>query len=34
MIPVAVSVPEMIDIEIKMEASKWAFGKIAGKARG
>ena len=33
MVPVAVSVPEDIAIQIKMETSNWAFGKIRGTLR-
>jgi hypothetical protein len=33
MIPVAVSVPDSIAIQIQMETSNWAFGKIRGTPR-
>jgi hypothetical protein len=33
MIPVAVSVPDQTNIQISMETSNWAFGKIVGKPR-
>jgi hypothetical protein len=33
MVPVAVSVPENLDIRIKMETTNWAFGDILGKPR-
>ncbi len=33
MIPVAVSVPANVEIEVSMNTEKWAFGKIAGTAR-
>ena len=33
MIPVAVSVPENIAIQISMETSNWAFGRIRGVPR-
>jgi hypothetical protein len=33
MIPVAVSVPENISIQIQMETANWAFGKIRGTPR-
>ena len=33
MIPVAVSVPADIEVDISMKIDKWAFGKIVGKAR-
>ena len=32
MIPVAVSVPTDIEVEVSMKIEKWAFGKIVGKA--
>jgi len=31
MIPVAVSVPADVEIEVSMTVEKWAFGKIVGK---
>ncbi len=34
MVPVAVSVPEYTEIDIKMETTNWAFGDILGKPRG
>lgn len=33
MIPVAVSVPDSIDIAIQMKTTNWAFGEILGKPR-
>jgi hypothetical protein len=33
MVPVAVSVPDSLDIRIEMETTKWAFGRIVGKPR-
>ncbi len=33
MIPVAVSVPDTIEIAIEMKTTNWAFGKVVGKAR-
>ncbi len=33
MIPVAVSVPDTIEIAIEMKTTYWAFGKVVGKAR-
>jgi hypothetical protein len=30
MVPVAVSVPQTLDISIVMELDSWAFGKITG----
>ena len=33
MIPVAVSVPDSLEIKITMEASNWAFGDITGQPR-
>ena len=34
MVPVAVSVPESVEITIKMDTTNWAFGDIQGKPRG
>lgn len=34
MVPVAVSVPNEIDINIKMTLDNWAFGNIEGSPRG
>jgi len=34
MVPVAVSVPNEIDISIKMTLDNWAFGSIEGTPRG
>lgn len=31
--PVAVSVPASLEVEIKMTEQNWAFGEIAGKPR-
>ncbi len=33
MVPVAVSVPENLDIRIQMKTTNWAFGDIQGKPR-
>ena len=33
MIPVAVSVPANVEIEVSMQVDKWAFGKIVGKPK-
>ncbi len=33
MVPVAVSVPDNLNIAIKMETTNWAFGKIKGMPR-
>ena len=33
MIPVAVSVPENLDIRVQMKTTNWAFGDILGKPR-
>ena len=33
MIPVAVSVPDSLEIKISMETSNWAFGDIKGEPR-
>jgi hypothetical protein len=33
MVPVAVSVPDTIDIEISMNTENWAFGKVIGTPR-
>jgi hypothetical protein len=33
MIPVAVSVPDNLAIQIEMETINWAFGKIRGTPR-
>jgi hypothetical protein len=33
MIPVAVSVPDSLAIQIQMETTNWAFGKIRGTPR-
>ena len=33
MIPVAVSVPEDLDIRIQMKTTNWAFGDILGRPR-
>ncbi len=33
MIPVAVSVPANLELEISMNVDKWAFGKIVGKPK-
>lgn len=33
MIPVAVSVPDDLDIRIRMMTTNWAFGDIQGKPR-
>jgi len=33
MIPVAVSVPETLSVQITMKATNWAFGDVIGKPR-
>ena len=33
MVPVAVSVPESLNIAIQMETTNWAFGKVKGIPR-
>jgi len=33
MVPVAVSVPDTIDIAIEMKTTNWAFGKVVGVPR-
>ena len=32
MVPVAVSVPEAVEIKIEMQSETWAFGGVVGKA--